>query len=173
MKRLFVSIFLTLILSLSVQASETATKLEALGIELASGNPPVANYLPAVRSGNLVYLAGAIAKDEDGNFYQGKLGSDTNVEEGYQVARKVGIALLSSLMMEIGDLDKVERIVRVEGYVNCSAEFEKQSLVINGCSDLFVEVFGEKGKHARLAIGANALPFGAPVEIAAIVEVSD
>lgn len=169
------SVFATLLLSIASFgfSSETALKLASLGIELPSTNPPVANYVPAVRSGNLVFLAGAIAKDENGKFHQGKLGVDLDVDEGYRVARKVGVALLASLMMEIGDLDKVERIVRVEGFVNCGPDFEKQSLVINGCSDLLVEVFGEKGKHARLAIGANALPFGAPVEIAAIVEVKE
>lgn len=173
MRLLSVFIFSLLSIFSIGYSSETASKLEELGIELPQTNPPVANYVPAVRSGNLVFLAGAIAKDENGKFHKGKLGDDMEVEEGYEVARKVGIALLTSLLMEIGDLDKVERIVCVEGYVNSSSDFEKQSLVINGCSDLFVEVFGEKGKHARLAIGANSLPFGAPVEIAAIVEVRD
>lgn len=148
-------------------------KLAELGIVLQTANAPVANYLPAVRSGNTVYLAGAIAKDENGKFYSGKVGQDLTVEEGYDVARKVGIALLTALMTEIGDLDKVERIVKVEGFVNCGADFEKQSLVINGCSDLLVEVFGDKGRHSRIAIGAASLPFGAPVEISAIVIVKD
>lgn len=154
-------------------ASDIESKLEELGITITKGSAPVANYLPAVRSGNTIYLAGAIAKNEDGKFITGKVGSDMDVDEAYQVARKVGIALLTSLMTELGDLDKVERIVKVEGFVNCGHDFEKQSLVINGCSDLFVEVFGEKGRHARIAIGANSLPFGAPVEISAIIEVSE
>lgn len=153
--------------------TDTASKLAELGIVLQKANAPVANYLPAVRSGNTVYLAGAIAKDESGEFYSGKVGQDLTVEEGYDVARKVGIALLTALMSEIGDLDKVERIVKVEGFVNCGPEFEKQSLVINGCSDLLVEVFGDKGRHSRVAIGAGSLPFGAPVEISAIVIVKD
>lgn len=173
-----VSVVALLVLFLFAQdASRADTKIENkladLGIVLAKSNPPVANYVPAVRSGNLVYLAGAIAKDENGKFITGKLGETMDVDEAYQAARKVGVALLSSLMSEIGDLDKVKRIVRVEGFVNCTPDFEKQSLVINGCSDLLVEVFGEKGKHARIAIGANALPFGAPVEIAAIVELEN
>ncbi|MBC2605311.1 RidA family protein [Pelagicoccus albus] len=153
--------------------AEPAKKLEELGITLSSGPLPVANYVPAARAGNMVYLAGAIAKDENGKFYRGKVGDDLTVDEGYEVARKVGISLISSLMRELGDLDKVKRIVRVEGFVNCGPDFEKQSLVINGCSDLLVEVFGEKGRHARIAIGASSLPFGAPVEISAIVEVED
>lgn len=163
----FVSTFL---IARSASGGDIETKLADLGIVIPQANSPVANYVPATRSGNLVYLAGAIAKDENGAFIKGKLGESMSVEEGYQVSRKVGINLLAALMMEIGDLDKVKRIVKVEGFVNCAPDFEKQSQVINGCSDLLVEVFGERGRHARFAVGANALPFGAPVEIAAIVE---
>lgn len=154
-------------------ASETEKVLLDLGIELSKASAPVANYVPAARSGNLVFLAGAIAKDSNGSFIKGKIGQDLTVEEGYEVARKVGVALLGSLLSEIGDLDKVVRIVKVEGFVNCGPEFEKQSLVINGASDLLVQVFGDKGKHARFAVGVSSLPFGAPVEISAIVEIAD
>lgn len=148
-------------------------RLKSLGIELPSASKSVANYLPAVRTGNLVFLAGAIAKGPDNQFVKGKLGRDLSVEDGYQTARLVSISLLAALKAEIGDLEKVERIVRVEGFVNCTSDFEEQSLVINGCSDLLVEVFGEKGRHSRIAIGAQSLPFGAPVEISAIVQVRD
>ncbi|MDQ8203768.1 RidA family protein [Pelagicoccus sp. SDUM812003] len=162
-----------LISSLLAPASEIDAKLKELGIEIPKTNAPVANYVPAVRSGNLVFLAGAIAKNQDGSFVKGKLGIDTSIDQGYKAARAVGVSLLAALLAEIGDLDRVERIVKVEGYVNCSPDFEKQSQVINGCSDLLVEVFGEKGRHARFAVGASSLPFGAPVEISAIVEISD
>lgn len=151
-------------------ASETQARLAALGIELQSAAAPVANYVPAATAGDLVFLAGAIAKDENGAFIKGKLGQDTTVEEGYKVARKVGVNLLAALLMEIGDLDRVERIVKVEGFVNCAPDFTQQSQVINGCSDLLVEVFGDRGRHARFAVGASSLPFGAPVEISAIIQ---
>ncbi|MDQ8185577.1 RidA family protein [Pelagicoccus sp. SDUM812002] len=147
--------------------------MKALGIELPPASKSVANYVPAVRSRNMIYLAGAIAKGPDNKFIKGKLGEDFTVDEGYQSARLVSIALLSALVAEIGDLDRVERIVRVEGFVNCTSDFEEQSLVINGCSDLLVEVFGEKGRHSRMAVGAQSLPFGAPVEIAAIVQLKE
>ncbi len=148
-------------------------RLAGLGIDLSPGSKSLANYEPAIRSGNLVYLAGAIAKGPDGKFLKGKLGRDLEVDEGYQSARLATIGLLSALLAEIGDLEKVERFVKVEGFVNCTADFEEQSLVINGCSDLLVEVFGENGRHARIAIGAQSLPFGAPVEISAIVQIKD
>ncbi len=145
-------------------------RLKALGIDLPAVSKSVANYQPAVRSGNLVFLSGAIAKGPNSHFIQGKLGRDFTTDEGYQTAQLIGISLLSALLSEVGDLDRVERIVKIEGFVNCTADFEEQSLVINGCSDLFVDVFGEVGRHSRIAIGAHSLPFGAPVEISAIVQ---
>ncbi|MBD5780530.1 RidA family protein [Pelagicoccus sp. NFK12] len=170
---LYVSIFSILTATLLHSQSSPGERLKALGIELPPASKSVANYQPAVRSGNLVFLAGAIAKGPDNQFIKGKLGYDFSVEDGYQTSRLVSIALLAALKAEIGDLDKVERIVRVEGFVNSTPDFEQQSLVINGCSDLLVEVFGEKGRHSRIAIGAQSLPFGAPVEISAIIQVRD
>lgn len=165
---------LAIVSSLSAnEAKSPSAKLAELGIELAGPSKAVANYQPAVRSGNLVFVAGTIARGSDGKFITGKLGENMSTEDGYQTARLATIALLSSLRSEIGDLDKVERFLRIDGFVNCAGDFEQQSLVINGCSDLLVEVFGERGRHSRTAIGANALPFGAPVEIAAIVQVSE
>lgn len=170
--RVFVISILIASASQIASANDSPTeRLADLGIDLSPGSKSLANYQPAVRSGNLIYLAGAIAKGPDGKFIKGKLGQDLNVDEGYQSARLASIGLLSALLGEIGDIDKVERFVKVEGFVNCTADFEEQSLVINGCSDLLVEVFGEKGKHARIAIGAQSLPFGAPVEISAIVQI--
>lgn len=157
----------------SLFAGEADDKLAALGIELPKLTTPVANYRPAVRSGNLVFLAGAIARDREGKFVRGKVGDDMSIDDACQTARTVGVSLLAALLLKIGDLDKVERIVKVEGFVNCASDFDQQSLVINGCSDLLVEVFGAKGAHARYAVGVNSLPFGAPVEISAIVQVSD
>lgn len=172
--RAFVSILSILSITVTPQALSKESpeeRLKALGIELPAVSKSVANYRPAVSSGNLVYLSGAIAKGPNNSFIKGKLGSDFTTEEGYQTAQLVGISLLSALLSEIGDLDRVERIVKVEGFVNCTADFEEQSLVINGCSDLFVEVFGDAGRHSRIAIGAHSLPFGAPVEISAIVQI--
>lgn len=146
-------------------------RLKALGIELPAVSKSVANYQPAIRSGNLVFLSGSIAKGPNNQFIKGKLGKNFTVEEGYQTARLVSISLLAALLSEIDDLDQVERIVKVEGFVNCTPDFEEHSLVINGCSDLFVDVFKERGRHSRIAIGASSLPFGAPVEISAIVEI--
>lgn len=127
----------------------------------------------AVRTGHLVFLAGHIPRQADGKLVTGKLGRDLTVEQGYAAARLSAIGLLSSLKAEIGELDKVVRIVKVSGFVNSAAEFTDQSKVINGCSDLLVEVFGERAKHARAALGMASLPLGAAVEIEMIVEVGD
>ena len=145
-------------------------RLRELGLELPSPAAPVGNYVPAVRTGNLVFLSGhgPVGKDR---VITGKLGSDLTVEEGYEAAKIVAVGLLGSLRDLIGDLDKVRRIVKLLGMVNCDPGFMKQPRVIDGASDLLVEVFGEKGKHARSAVGMNALPFNIAVEIEMIVEV--
>jgi len=131
----------------------------------------VANYVPAVRTGNLVFLSGHGPFKEDGSLITGKVGADLTVEQGYETARRIAIGLLGSLKAEIGDLGKVNRIVKLLGLVNCTPEFADQPKVINGASDLLVEVFGDKGKHARSAVGTNALPLNIAVEIEMIVEV--
>jgi enamine deaminase RidA (YjgF/YER057c/UK114 family) len=146
-------------------------KLKELGIELAPVTPPVANYVNAVRSGKLLFLAGKGPSTVDGMKPQGKVGREFSVEQGYKFARSTGLALLAVMRAELGSLDKVRRVVKVLGMVNGVPEFDKQPQVINGCSDLFVEVFGDKGKHARSAVGMGSLPNGIPVEIEAIVEV--
>ena len=142
-------------------------KLKELGITLAPVTPPVANYVNAVRTGNLLFLAG---KGPGG--VNGKLGREFTVEQGYQHARAVGLALLAVMKDELGSLERVKRVVKVLGMVNGVPEFTDQPKVINGCSDLFVQVFGDKGKHARSAVGMGSLPMGIPVEIEVIVEVS-
>jgi enamine deaminase RidA (YjgF/YER057c/UK114 family) len=146
-------------------------KLKEMGLALPTVATPVANYVPAVRTGNLVFLSGQGPRREDETMITGKLGADLTIEEGYEAARRVGLGLLASLKAEIGDLEKVKRIVKLLGMVNCTPEFGDQPKVINGASDLFVEVFGDKGKHARSAVGKVALPMNIAVEIEMIVEI--
>ena len=146
-------------------------RLKELGIELPTPPAPVANYVRAVTTGNLVFLAGHGPLKPEGGYVTGKLGKDLTVKEGYEAARLTAIALLASLKAEIGNLDRVRRVVRVEGMVNSMPDFTDQSKVINGCSDLLVEVFGERGKHARAAVGMVSLPIGLAVEIHMVVEV--
>jgi len=148
-------------------------KLNEMGIELPSAVTPMANYVPAVRTGNLVFLSGHGPIKEDGSLITGKVGADLSTEQGYEAARRIAIGLLGSLKAEIGDLDKVKRLVKLLGLVNCTSEFADQPKVINGASDFFVEVLGDKGKHARSAVGSNALPLNIAVEIEMIVEVED
>jgi enamine deaminase RidA (YjgF/YER057c/UK114 family) len=152
-------------------AQNPEAKLKELKIELFKPQAPMANYVRAVRTGNLIYLAGHGPTRADGTNIQGKVGRDLTTEQGYEAARQTGIALLSTLKSEIGDLGKVRRIVKVLGMVNCTENFTDQPKVINGFSDLMVEVFGEKGKHARSAVGMYALPSNIAVEIEMIVEV--
>ncbi len=149
-------------------------KLKELGITLPETPAPMANYVPAVRTGNLLYLAGlGPAARPDGTSPQGKLGKDLSVEEGYEAARLTGINILARLKGELGDLDRVKRIVKLLSMVNTAPDFTQQPAVANGCSDLMVEVFGEKGRHARSAVGMNSLPNSIPIEIEIIVEVTD
>ena len=144
-------------------------RLKELGISLTPVTPPMANYVNAVRTGNLLFLAG---KGPAGAAVKGKLGLEFSADQGYQHARAVGLALLAVMKAELGSLDKVKRVVKVLGMVNAVPEFTDHPKVINGCSDLFVEVFGDAGKHARSAVGMGSLPMGIPVEIEVIVEVS-
>ncbi len=150
---------------------QVEARLKELGIDLPPAITPVANYVPAVVTGNLVFLSGHGPVKEDGTLVTGKVGADLTVEEGYETARLIAMGLLGSLKAQIGDLDRVKRIVKLLGLVNCTAEFSDQPKVINGASDFLVEVFGEKGKHARSAVGTNALPMNISVEIEMIVEV--
>jgi len=147
-------------------------RLQELGIRLGPVAPPVANYVNAVRTGNLLYLAGKGGPPgPDGKRPKGKLGREFTVEQGYKHARDTGLEILAVIRHELGSLDKVRRVVKVLGMVNAVPEFEDHPKVINGCSDLLVEVFGERGKHARSAVGMGSLPMQIPVEIEVIVEV--
>lgn len=148
-------------------------KITELGIDLPQPSSPVANYVNAVRTGNLLFLSGKGPNLPEGGYVNGKVGQDLTIEEGRNAARLVAISQLAVLKAELGDLNKVKRIVKVLGMVNCGPEFTEQPQVINGFSDLMVEVFGEKGKHARSAVGMNALPSNIAVEIELIVEVED
>jgi enamine deaminase RidA (YjgF/YER057c/UK114 family) len=147
-------------------------RLKALGIQLPPAPTPVASYIPAVRTGNLVYLAGQGPLAGGKPTVTGKVGAELTEEEGYKAARATILMSLAALRAEIGSLDRVRRIVKLVGWVNSAPGFTRQPWVINGASDLLVEVFGEAGKHARSSVGANELPFNIPVEIEIIVEVA-
>lgn len=144
---------------------DAAANLKSLNITLPELKKPLANYVHTVRTGNLVYTAGKGSANSDGSLYTGKLGNDLTIEQGKEAARLAGIRLLASLQAELGDLNKVKRIVKVLGMVNATPDFTEHSQVINGFSDLMVEVFGERGKHARSAVGMSSLPKNLAVDI--------
>lgn len=148
-------------------------RIKELGIELPEAASPAANYVNAVRTGNLIFLAGKGPKDANGEYVRGKVGTDLTVEEAYEAARLTGIQQLAALKAEIGDLNKVVRTVKVLGMVNAGPDFTNQPEVINGFSDLMVEVFGERGKHARAAVGMGSLPRGIACEVEMIVEIQN
>jgi len=158
-------------LSFAQKKTDFDKKLKELGIELMAPSKPIANYVKAVRVGNLLYLSGHGPSRPDGTTITGKVGSDMTIEQGYEAAKQTGVSILSTLKAELGDLNKVKRIVKVLGMVNCTPTFGDQPKVINGFSDLMVAVFGDRGKHARSAVGMNALPNNMAVEIEIIVEV--
>ncbi len=147
-------------------------KLAELGITLPSPKPPLANYVPAVKTGNLLFISGQISVDGSGKLTTGKLGGGVEIAEGREAARICGINIIAQVKAAVGDLDKVVRIVKLVGFVNSAPDFTDHPAVINGCSDLLVEVFGDKGRHARSAVGIAALPFNVAVEVEAIVEVA-
>ncbi len=146
-------------------------RIEDLGLTLPAAPTPMANYVTCRKTGNLLFFSGAGAFQEGKPVVFGKVGSDLTQEEGYQAARLAGLNLIAQLKKEVGDLDKVKQFVKVQAFVASSPDFQAQPAVMNGASDLFVEVFGEKGKHARTAVAAPQLPFNIPIEIEMIVEV--
>jgi len=148
-------------------------KLKEMGLELPPAVTPVANYVPTVTTGNLVFVSGHGPVRSDGSRISGKVGADLTLDQGYEAARQVALVLLASLRNEIGDLDRVRRVVKLLGMVNCTPDFVNQPEVINGASDLLVEIYGEKGKHARSAVGMNSLPRNIAVEIEMIVELEN
>lgn len=146
-------------------------KLRAMGLELPPPPGALANYVGAVRTGNLVFVAGHGPVQDGQLIYRGKVGRDLDLDTAYQAARLVMLNCLASLKAEIGSLDRVRRIVKLLGMVNCDPEFGDQPKVINGASDLLTALFGERGRHARSAVGMASLPLGISVEIEMIVEV--
>lgn len=183
MKLPLISVFIILILiscssENSVNQLDTTSnvyqKLESLEIVLGEQRTPSANYVLAVHTGNLVFLAGHGPDRPDGTQVIGKLGTgELTLEQGQEAARLTGISLLTSLHHEIGDLNKVSRIVKVVGMVNADPSFTQHSQVVNGFSDLMIELFGERGRHARTSIGMSSLPNNIAVEINMIVELYD
>jgi len=172
MKNIIVFILACLsVFVVQAQKVDAEKNIKDLGIVLIAPTKPMANYVKAVRTGNLIFLAGHGPTRSDGSNITGKVGQDLTIEQGVEAARIAAISLLSTLKGELGNLNKVKRIVKVNGWVNCGDDFKDQPKVINGCSDLLVSVFGEKGKHARAALGTNALPMNIAVEIEMVVEV--
>ena len=145
-------------------------RLADLGVEIGTPAAPAANYVPTVRTGNLVFISGQVSQDASG-LIKGKLGADMSAEDGAKAARTCAIRLIEQMKMATGDLDKVKRVVKLLGMVNSTPDFPDHPKVVNGCSDLLVEVFGDKGRHARSAVGVVNLPFGVAVEVEAIIEV--
>ena len=148
-------------------------RINGMGIELIEPASPVANYVNSVKSGNLIFMSGKGPRNPDGTLVTGKIGTDLTIEDGYQAARLTAIEQLSVLKSQIGDLNKVERIVKVLGMVNADVSFTEHPAVINGFSDLMVEIFGERGKHARAAVGMASLPSNIACEIEMIVQVKE
>jgi enamine deaminase RidA (YjgF/YER057c/UK114 family) len=151
--------------------SRVEERLRELGLEIPEPAPPIANYVPAVRTGNLVFLSGHGPRQAGTYVYLGKLGRELSVDDGYRAAQVVILSALASLKAEIGDLDRVRRVVKLLGMVNSAPDFHDQPAVINGASDLLVDIFGDAGRHARSAVGMAELPMGISVEIELVVEV--
>lgn len=149
-----------------------ADRLNELGITIPPKRGPMANYVSAVTTGNLVFLSGHGPYREDGSMITGRLGADLTIEQGYEAARATLLACLASLKEEIGDLERVSRFVKLLGMVNATETFTDAPKVINGASDLLVEIFGEKGRHARSAVGMQSLPNNIAVEIEMVVEIA-
>ncbi len=168
-----ISFLAFLLFALNTIAQTPEENLKKLKITLPSVPGPAANYVNAVRTGNLLFLAGKGPAKPDGKYITGKLGSDLTVEQGYEAARSVALAQIAVLKDELGDLSRVKRIVKVLGMINSTPEFTDHSKVMNGFSDTMVQVFGDKGKHARSSVGMCSLPFNIAVEVELVVEVED
>lgn len=171
MNKTFLIIAAISLLSTVTIAQDAETRLKQRGITLSEPQKPLANYVNAVRVGNLLFLAGKGPTKPDGSNITGKVGKDLTIEQGYEAAQLTAINHLAVLKAELGSLNKVKRIVKVLGMVNCTENFKDQPKVINGYSDLMVEIFGDKGKHARSAVGMYALPSNIAVEVEVVVEV--
>jgi enamine deaminase RidA (YjgF/YER057c/UK114 family) len=146
-------------------------KLQELGFTLPNPPQPVAAYLPALQVGNLLFLSGTTCYENGKLLYTGRVGAELTLEQGYLAARQAALNLLSVIKATLGDLDQIDRVVKLNGYVNSSQDFDRQPEVINGASELFEKLFGERGRHARTSIGVSSLPAHIPVEIEMIVQV--
>ncbi|KAH7484801.1 hypothetical protein PRIC1_004120 [Phytophthora ramorum] len=160
-------------LATAVRNVHIERKLEELGYTLPAVADPKGNYRTSVRSGNTLYLAGHLPQPAGGDLILGKVGKDLTPEQGYDAAHYVALSLMATLKHEVGDLDKIKRVVKLVGFVNCVDGFTQQPAVINGASDTIGKVFGDKGLHARSAVGTNALPLNVAVEIEAVVEIEE
>jgi len=149
------------------------TKLEELGITLPEAPAAVAAYQPWIRTGNLIFTSGQLPFRDGQIAYEGKLGVELSQDDGYQAARQCALNAIAQLKAASGNLDKIQKIVRIEGYVHCADGFRGHPQVLNGASDLVAEIFGEKGKHTRLALGINEMPLNAAVQLAMTAEVAD
>jgi enamine deaminase RidA (YjgF/YER057c/UK114 family) len=148
------------------------SRLTALGITLPPAAKPVGAFVDVARAGNLLFLSGKGPRQADGTLAKGKVGAEISAEQAREHARLAGISLLASLQAEIGDLEKVRRVVKIVGFVNAMPDFQAHPAVVDGCSELFMQVFGERGRHARSAVGVSSLPFNITVEIEAIFEIA-
>jgi len=152
--------------------SKIEKRLAELGLTLPSLLPPMGTYVPYTISGNLLFLSGQGPKEPEGDWLRGQVGTEVSVEEAYRRARLTGLRLLAVTQSALGSLDRVQRVLKLLGFVNAPAGFKQHPAVINGCSDLFVEVFGDAGRHARSAVGLSSLPEDISVEIEAVLEIA-
>ena len=163
------------VLKLQRSGIHVEKKLRKLGLALPPvPEPPKGNYQSYMRTGNLLYLSGHLPKPADGDMICGRLGEDMSVEDGQKAAQAAGLQMLSSMICALGDLDRVKKVVNLRGFINSTADFTEQATVLNGCSNLFGEVFGvEVGRHSRSAIATHILPLGVSVEIEAVIEIKE
>lgn len=166
-------IFFTLLFFANVALADPDKKAADLGLDLPKKGKPTATFLYAVQTGNLLYTSGHISVSPAGKIIKGKLGKDLTTAQGAEAARLAGVSLLATIKQQLGSLSKVKRLVKVTGMVNSTADFTQHSKVINGFSDLMVEIFGENGQHARSAVGMSSLPLDAAVEIEVILEIAE
>ncbi|HCG55440.1 MULTISPECIES: RidA family protein [Brevibacterium] len=153
--------------------SKTLDRIAELGLTLPDVATPAGAYVPALRTGNYVYTSGQLPVVDGKLPATGHIGSDVDLETGYDLARTAGLNALAAIAGVIGDLDRIVRVVKVTGFVNSADDFTQQPSVINGVSELYGEIFGDRGQHTRSAVGVNTLPLGTPVEVEVVVEVED
>lgn len=153
-------------------AGQTEAALAEMGVTLPQAGAPAGSYTPVVQTGNLLFVSGQVPMGPNGVEFVGRLGEDTSLEDGQAAAKLCAINILAQVKAAIGDLDRIVRVVKVNGYVNCAPQFRDQPKVVNGASDFLVAALGERGRHARAAVGVASLPFGVAVEVEAVIEVA-